>query len=163
MLTGIKMITSFWTAFIMPGQYKYWQIIASLLSISIGRRYVWYQCNMQLWSINWIIILSSHIIRLEYILRTLQKEPLLYWPVVYFSIRLWSFHWYWSTSFKFTGKQLQVFLQWSHVVYWYPLLVNCDSASATIFFLPWKYSISRPLYSSISLRLNNLLVLKFHK
>ena len=40
-----QLITSFWTAFLIPGQYKCWKRIASVIYIPGRRRCVWYQCK----------------------------------------------------------------------------------------------------------------------
>ena len=40
------------------------------------------------------------------------------------------------------------------VVFWFPLIGNSDSVSATIYLLPGIYSISGIYYSSISLHRN---------
>ena len=61
-----QLVTYFRMAYLMPGQYKCWWIIASVLSINVWRRYTWYQCNTQLWSIDWIKTLALHVIILRF-------------------------------------------------------------------------------------------------
>ena len=47
----------------------------------------------------------------------------------------------------------------SCVVSWFPLMGNIDSDSATMFFLPWIYSISGPYSSNMILHHNTLSIL----
>ena len=70
-----QLVTYFWTSFLIPGQYKCWWIIASIISIPVWIRYLWYQCNTYFWSIYGIQISSSHIIRLRSILLSPKKQP----------------------------------------------------------------------------------------
>ena len=78
-----KLVTSFWTEFIMTCKYRCWRVITSILYITGWRRYVWYQCNTQFWKMYRITILSLNGIRFIYRLLPPQKEPLWYVPYLY--------------------------------------------------------------------------------
>ena len=63
-----------------------------VLSIHGRRRYIWYQYNTQLWSIDRISILSSHFIRFISILLHTHKDTVLNVQLLYLANRLGYLH-----------------------------------------------------------------------
>ena len=94
-------------------------------------------------------------------------------PHLYLAISLGSFRWYSSIVLNFIDTfpshsssmsiiyDIVSMMQLnSCIVFWFPLLGDCDSSYATIIFLPWIYSISESCSSIISLHIDTLSVLQ---
>ena len=161
-------MTSSWTIFLIPGHYKCWIIINSVLSNHGWGTYLWYYLTTYLWTNCGINILALNVTRFI-VFWNLWKEPLIYSAESSFSVRMGSSEWYQSMSLKDRGNAPYgnslmlyssdiVFVVYVHscVVFCFTLSGNCDSASAAIFFLPGIYLISRPYSSHISLHRNTL-------
>ena len=102
------------------------------------------------------------------------KRNILILRIIIFSVSKGSYCWYQSKIFNdkvnvpscsssmlYSYDIFSIVYSDSYIVFWFPLLGNCDSVSATIYFSPGVYSISGMYSSSMSLQCNTRLVLKF--
>ena len=140
-------MTSYQINFLGLFQYKCWIIIASVWSIPVRRRCVWYQFTTYFRIFCGINILFLQAIILWIIFHPPQKEPPFYVSPLIFSVRKGYFRWYHYMILKviekyplgnsFISKRsciVSIYLLDSYEFFLFQLLGNFKSASATIFY-----------------------------